>query len=109
MRNITDEDVEAAFDWLRENAAAAAKAKAERVYLEEYRKSLKSIIMRECNVNIPVSAQERNAYADPRYIEHLKALKEAVFQDEKIRFLREAALAKIDAWRSASANERVRV
>ncbi len=108
MRNITDEDVETAFDWLRENAAAAAKARAERVYVQEFRKSLKAQLMQEHH-NLPVSAQEREAYADPRYIEFLQALKEAVFQDEKIGFLREAALAKVDAWRSASANERVRV
>ena len=69
MRNITDEDVETAFDWLRENAAAAAKARAERVYLEEFRKSLKSQLMQEHH-NIPVSAQERDAYADPRYIKY---------------------------------------
>ena len=108
MRNITDTDVETAFDWLRENASAAAKAKAERVYLEEFRKSLKSQLMQEHH-NMAVSAQEREAYADSRYVEFLGTLREAVFQDEKIRFLREAALAKVEAWRSASANERVRV
>ena len=108
MRNLTDDDVETAFDWLRENASAAAKAKAERVYLEAFSKSLKSLLMQEHH-NLAVSAQERDAYADVRYVKHLEALKEAVFQDEKIRFLREAALAKIDAWRSWSANERVRV
>jgi hypothetical protein len=108
MRNITDTDVETAFDWLRENASAAAKAKAERVYVTEYRKSLKAIIMQE-HGNSAVNAQERDAYADPRYIEHLQAIKQAVFEDERISFLREAALAKVDAWRSWSANERVRV
>lgn len=108
MRNITDEDVETAFDWLRENATAAAKARAERLYLEAFSKSLKALLMQNSTKN-SISHQERDAYAAPTYIKHLQALKDAVFQDEKMRFLREAALAKVEAWRSASANERVRV
>lgn len=108
MRNISDQDVETAFDWLRENASAAAKARAERVYLEAFSKSLKALLMQNSDKK-SISEQERDAYAAPTYLKHLQALKEAVFEDEKIRFLREAALAKVDAWRSASANERVRV
>jgi hypothetical protein len=53
--------------------------------------------------------QEREAYADPKYIAHLEALKEAVFQDTKMYFLMEANRAKIDAWQTKSANERNRV
>ena len=44
---ILDADIEKAVDWLRDNAEDAAKSKAYRVYLEEYRKSLKAIIMAE--------------------------------------------------------------
>jgi hypothetical protein len=108
VRGLTDHDVEAAFDWLRENASVAAKARAERIYVEEYLRVVKATIMKE-HGSIPVAAQEREALADERYAAHLTAIKEAVFADERIRFLREAAIAKIDAWRSASANERVRI
>lgn len=110
MRNelIPDADVEASFDWLNNNADACAQARAHRIYLEEYRKSFKAKLMKE-HLDKPVSAQEREAYASPRYVEHLEGLKVAVFNDEKLRFLREAHLAKIEAWRTAAANRRAQI
>ena len=56
--------------------------------------------------HLPVGAQEREAYADERYAKHLEAMKIAIAQDEQNRFLRIAAEAKIEAWRSFSANHR---
>ena len=102
---ISDEDVEKAIDYLRDNAEAAAKARAERIYMDEFRKSLKALIMKE-HIDATVSAQEREAYADPRYQTHLEALRQAVYRDEKARFMRVAAEAKIEAWRTSSANQR---
>lgn len=102
---IEDTDIEKALDWLRDTAGEAAEAKANRVYLEEYRKSLKAILMKEHKQESGI-IQERNAYSDPRYIEHLAALKDAVFRDEKMKFLRVGAEAKIEAWRTASSNYR---
>tara|TARA_Y100000114_G_C11650242_1_gene273832 strand:- start:430 stop:756 length:327 start_codon:yes stop_codon:yes gene_type:complete len=102
---ISDEEIEKALDYLRDTANDAAKCKAERIYLEEYRKSLKALIMSEYK-QLPVSAQEREAYCDNRYLKHLEALKIAVRKDEKIKFMRVAAEAKIEAWRSYSANHR---
>ena len=102
---LTDEDIEKAVEYLKNNSQKAAKCKAERIYLEEYRKSLKALIMKE-HLDKSVSAQEREAYADSRYINHLKAIKIAIEQDEKQRFLRVSCEAKIEAWRSMSANLR---
>lgn len=102
---ISEQDVEAAVDYLRDNAEDAAKCRAERIYMEEFRKSLKAMIMKE-NSEATVSAQERDAYADPRYMKHLEALRVAVMRDEKQRFMRVAAEAKIEAWRSMNANYR---
>ena len=58
------------------------------------------------NLDLPISAQEREAYASPVYISHLDSLRSAIERDEKQRFLRIAAEAKIEAWRSMSANIR---
>lgn len=102
---ITEEEVEKAIDYLRDTAVEAAQARADRIYLEEYRKSLKAMIMSEF-AGLAIGAQERQAYRDQRYVDHLEALKQAVFADEKIRFMRVAASAKIEAWRSQSANQR---
>ena len=102
---ITDEDVEKAVDFLINTSEKAAKYKAERIYLTEYRKSLKALLMKD-NLDLPISAQEREAYASPVYISHLDSLRSAIERDEKQRFLRIAAEAKIEAWRSMSANIR---
>jgi hypothetical protein len=102
---ISEESVEKALHWLMANATSAAKARAEKIYLEEYTKALKSKIMQE-HRELPVSAQEREACADPRYGEHLQALKIAVENDAKMTFLRGACEARINAWQTQSANER---
>lgn len=91
--------------YLRENARSAAQAKATRIYMEEYRKVVKAQIMRE-NGNVALGAQEAIAYADPRYIQHLKALQESVEKDEYNRWMMTAAEAKIEAWRTQQANAR---
>jgi hypothetical protein len=102
---IDEKEVEAAVDWLRDTANEAAQKRAERLYLDEYRKVLRAKLMKQ-HMDLPVSAQEREALADPKYAEHLQALKTAIDEDEKMRFLRVAAEAKIEAWRSMNANHR---
>lgn len=102
---ITDEDVDKAVNWLRDNAEESAKARASRIYMEEFRKSLKALLMKKF-VDLPISAQEREAYAHEDYVNHLRAIKIAVEKDERMRFLRVSAEAKIEAWRSMSANIR---
>lgn len=91
--------------YLRDNAPEAAKAKAERVYVEEFRKVIKSKLMKE-HPQLSVAAQEREAYSDDRYVQHLEAIREAVEIDEKNRFLREGAKAKLESYQTLSANYR---
>ena len=107
---IEDRDIEKTLSWLVHEATAGAQARANRVYLEESRKSLKAVLMKESGEET-VSAQEREAYAHPKYKAHLDGLKEAVFQDERYRWLLTTAEAKISAWqtmsRTARAQEKV--
>ena len=93
-------------DYIRDNAAAFAQAKANRVYLEEYKKSKKAILMKSSGAKTS-AAQEVEAYAHPEYLELLIALKEAVIEEESLRWLLIAAQAKVECWRSLSANARV--
>ena len=102
---ISDDDIEKALDYLRDSAPLAAKARAERIYMEEYRKTVKAQIMRE-NDDRPLGAQEAIAYADARYKQHLDAMREAIERDEYRRWMLVAAEAKIDAWRTQSSNAR---
>jgi hypothetical protein len=102
---VSDEALEKALDYLRDSATDCASKRANRLYLEDYSRTLKASIMAE-HLAEPVNAQERYAYADIRYCNHLEGLKVAIFEDEKARFLREAAAVKIEVWRSEQANER---
>ena len=97
-----------ALDFIRDNSAAFAKAKAERVYLEEFRKTKKAMLMRLAEVDGAKSSatQERDAYAHPEYMELLHALKVAVEQEETLRWMIVAAQAKVEVWRSLGANQR---
>ena len=101
---ITDHDAERCLDYIRDTAALYAQAKADRVYLEQFRKSKKAILVRECSGTI----QERDsyAYAHREYQELLLGLKEAVHEEERLKWLLIGAQAKLDAWRTMSANER---
>lgn len=102
---IPDEDIEKAIDYLRDSSSKAAKARAERIYLDEYCKPLKALVMRE-NTSESIGAQEARAYADTRYKQHLEALRAAIEADEYVRFMRDAADAKIRAWQTMRATER---
>lgn len=102
---ISEEDVEQALHYLTNSARGAADARANRQYVEEYRKVVKAQIMME-HAELPLGAQEREAYSDKRYMDHLQAIRQAVAEDERRRFMREAASAKIEAWRTQSSNER---
>jgi len=102
---ITDADIEKALDYLRDTAKPAAKAKAEREYLDEYKKVLKATIMRELSGE-SLGAQESRALADARYLTHLNVWKEAVERDVYFSWMKVSAEAKIEAWRTQSSNER---
>lgn len=102
---IQDDDVQKALDYLRTNAPKAAQARANKVYMEEFRKTVKAQQMSLFN-KLPANAQEREAYQSEAYIAHLEALKEAVYQDELNRWGMVAATSTIESWRTQNANRR---
>jgi hypothetical protein len=102
MREV---DPHEAVDYILLNGKNFAKAKAERVYLEEYRKSLKAILMKRSMENA-IGAQEREAYAHPEYDALLKGLKVAIEAEEKLRWDLIGAQARVDIWRTEQANNR---
>lgn len=102
---ITDEQAELALDFLKASAKAYAKAKAERIYIEEFRKSKKAILMKQSG-DQSAAAQERDAYAHPEYQELLLGLKDAVENEENLRWKIASAELQIELWRTQSANNR---
>jgi hypothetical protein len=98
-------DPQSAVDYMAETAPKYAKAKAERVYLEEFRKSKKAVLM-QAHGEKPIGAQEREAYAHPEYIGLLAALQVAVEAEETLRWMLVAAQTRVEVWRSTEASNR---
>ena len=105
MKSLDDIDIFETLEYIKRTAPKYAKAKADRIYCEEYRKSLKALYMAEL-IGEPVNAQERYAYAHIGYREHLKAIKEAIAIEEEYRWKLVAAQALVEVWRSLGANQR---
>lgn len=95
-------------DFMRDSAPKYAKAKAERIYIEEMRKSKKAMLMKKAEVAgfNSAAAQEREAYADPEYIALLEGLKAAVEVEETLRWQLVSAEAKCEVWRSIESSNR---
>lgn len=102
---IDDTDVERAIDYLRDSAPVAAKARAERAYLEQWLKSLRATLVLKAP-GTSIAEREAIALASPEYSEALNGYRAAVEIDERYRFLRDAADAKLRAWQTMSSNER---
>lgn len=102
---INDEQAEKCAEFIRDNAAAYAKAKSERIYLHEFRKSQKAMLINACD-DKGVQAKEAFAYSHADYIEVLEGYRIAVEEEEKLRWMMVAAQAKIDIWKTESVNSR---
>lgn len=108
MSDDSEVNIFRALDFIRDSAPAYGQAKASRVYLEEWRKSKKALLMRDAELagHKSAVAQEREAYAHPEYIKVLEGLRDAVAEEERLRWLIVGAQAKIECWRTIEANKR---
>ena len=100
---------EEAAQTIRDKAPAYGEAKAQRVYLDEFRKSKKALLMKnalEMGYEA-ANAQEREAYADPAYLQLLKGLAAAIEREETLRWEIEAARLDVEIWRTREATNRM--
>ena len=102
---MTEIDPQKAVDYLRDNAEKYAEAKASRVYLEEFRKSKKSLLMLQSDEKTQ-AGKEAYAYAHDEYIALLDGLKVAIEVEETVKWQMIAAQARIEVWRTQQANNR---
>ena len=97
-----------AIQYLIDTAPLYSKAKAIRMYLEEFRKSRKAQLMSQAGTEV-LGKQETYAYAHQDYIEILEGIREAVEKEEKYRWLMTAAQARIEVWRTEQYSARMEV
>ena len=104
---ITEKQVEDALTFIKKEAHEYAKAKADRMYLMEFRKTLKARLF----INAPsslktVADREAYAYAHDEYEANLVGIQIAVEIEEKLRFHLKAAEIQCEIYRTESANNR---
>jgi hypothetical protein len=106
---MSQKDISDAVDYLYTHGAKYAEAKAHRVFLEEYRKSQKAMLMKAAQADgrsKTAANAEIEAYADPAYVQMLEGLQAAVEKEEALRWGLVSAQARIEVYRTQSANDR---
>ena len=97
-----------AIQFLIDTSPLYAKAKSDRMYLEEFRKSRKAQLMSQAGTEV-LGKQETYAYAHQDYIEILEGIRQAVEKEEKYRWLMTAAQARIEVWRTEQYSARIEI
>lgn len=102
---MSDIDPNKAIDFLLNNAGRFSKAKADRIYLEEFRKSKKALLMNQCQEKT-VNAREQYAYSHPEYLQLLDGLRAAVEVEEDLKWHLISAQLRVDVYRTQEASNR---
>jgi len=106
---MTEEEREKFFSKIAEVSKRHAQAEAQKSYLMEYRKSLKSLLMIKAekeDAKMPVAKQERYAYSHPDYQKLLDGLKVAIEKSVRYRHQFTVMQMEFEAWRSKNARAR---
>jgi hypothetical protein len=98
-------DPNEAVDFIVRNAGKFAEAKAQRIYLEEFRKTKKALLMNECTEKA-VNAREQFAYSHPDYQELLSGLRAAVAIEEELKWKLESARLRVEIFKTQSFADR---
>lgn len=102
---ISDVEVEKALDYLRESARQASVARAQAKTLEKYLGVVEAQ-QKALQRGLSNAAAQDAARASPEYKMALDGWEEAVRRDGEFTMLREAASARIEAWRTMCSNAR---
>lgn len=94
-----------ALRYIQENAGKYAQAKADRIYIENYSKTLKSRLALKSDKKT-LGDREMEAYASFQYEELMKGLKAAVEQEESLKWLLDAAKLKVEVWKTQEQSRR---
>ncbi len=102
---LTDQQVEAALDYLRDSAAEAAIARSQAKTLEKYLGVIEAQ-QKALWPDMSNAAKQDEARRSPEYKQALRGWEEAIRRDSQFTMLREAASSRLDAWRTWQATNR---
>ena len=92
-----DVDPHKAVEYIILNAPKYAEAKANRVFIENYLRTVKSRLMGDEDGTL--GAKEAYAYGHPDYEQQVRALKIATEEEEKLRYMLKAAELRIEIFK----------
>lgn len=104
-RMITDDELEKALDWLRDNAKVLGEAKKRVVKAGHMIKHAEAVGFIQ-STQKGADARKYEARTTEQYLKWIDEESEAAGEYERLKALREAAALKIEAWRSEQANFR---
>lgn len=105
FRIVTEEEVEKALTFLRDNARTIGDAKARAVRAGHMLRHIEALEFKASN-ETSNDKRQADARTSDAYLEAITEDAIAAGEYEKIRALREAAALKIQTWQSESANYR---
>lgn len=105
MSFISDEQAGKALEWLLKNARDLGELKRQQILTEAMTKRVKAIETARSDGKT-VAERERDALASQAYLEAITAEAEAAGRYEECRALKDAAVARLEAWRTLSSNAR---
>lgn len=98
-------DGQKAVDFIIENSDKFAEAHSNRVYLENMTKVIRSRLMQDCK-NESATRAEAYALAHPDYLVNIEGIKSAMYQEDRLRWLLEAAKLRAELYRTMEASRR---
>lgn len=101
---ISDDDAENASEYLRDNAKRYGQMKGRMEYASDNLRRVKSLVM--MGLDGGLGDRETKAYASDEYKAAIEERREAVTEYETERALRDAAVYRIECWRSQNAARR---
>lgn len=105
MMHVLDDDLTDALDKIEEYAPVYAKAKSDRVLLEEFKKSKRADLFLSSEGST-VAEKEHLAYAHADYKELLEGLAHAIKDETELLWKLKSAEMKVEVWRTLQANRR---
>lgn len=97
-------DPQKAINYLIEKAPEFAQAKADRVFIENYLRTVKSKLMNEEEGTL--GNKEAYAYAHDDYVAQLEALKIATQKEEHLKYMMTAAQLRVEVWKTQEYTKR---
>lgn len=78
------------------------------MFIEEFKKSKLAMLMKVAEVagHKTVASQEREAYADPSYVELIEGLRVSVEEEQRLFWELQVLQYRFEKWRTQQANNR---